>query len=531
MSKSYVRFLLVSFACAFVAVVFLRYWPRSEQAGAKSTAQAHRATPVIRIAHPSGEFIFPGTVGTRDFQLLVVPRSAAIPAGSVLVAFAGYHTEDHCVVLRSTREQARLIFKHDGREDVLAVGPPVGWDGRAFHIRRLGARIEVLADGRRILTGTLPSPPAAGNEKPYDLGMCGYARGALYVPIQKVRLQKLAPIRFLDDFQRDQAVGVWQALQGEWEITAITFAERSANPFALRARFHGLATDDDPLLRGRIERRKVGIGINLGVLEGVAKIERITGDGPAARAGLQEGDILVTVNGVPVLEGGPGRVQQLLHRSGIIRLTILRPGEERLRHVRVRPGLFRWGDIQEHIPLPGSQPARAALAVAGKDFWTEYRAEVTARARGAGAVGLAFYVRDALHYHLFRLTGALPSDGRAPEALRPDRLELVRVRGGREHILAARDFELSPETAYRLTVDFAGESITARLDGQTMLTARDAAAVGGKIGLYATHGDGALFDDVRVVSLSHKANGNPVPNPVPNPIPVAPPTTTTGLLS
>ena len=145
MSKSSAKFILVSIACAFVVVILFRFWPPSEQPGAKSTAKAHRGASVIRIAHPLGEFIFPGTAGTRDFQLLVVPHSAAVPAGSVLVAFAGYHTEDHCVLLRGTREQARLIFKHDGREDVLAVGPPVGWDGRAFHIRRLGARIEVLA--------------------------------------------------------------------------------------------------------------------------------------------------------------------------------------------------------------------------------------------------------------------------------------------------------------------------------------------------------------------------------------------------
>ncbi len=322
-----------------------------------------------------------------------------------------------------------------------------------------------------------------------------------------------APIRFEDTFMRDRSEDVWITLKGQWELSGMAFPDRSANPFSLFARFPETPRAD-PLDAGRIEEWQTGIGIQVGgYLEEIPRVERITGGGPAARAGLQEDDMIIAVDGVPTHRMNPWQVDSILRgggrRGGEISLKVLRPGEAAPRSFSIKPEGFQWGTAREAYGLPGGAPGPEALAAAGEPWWAEYSAEVSAKALGRGGFGLACAVRSASSFLLLRWTADADSEPRkeAANGIGADgkatgRIELVRVGGGREKILASKEgIGFRPFEFYRLALEWDASRIRALVDGAPIF---DVPAppdmVCGKVGLWARGGDGVYFDDVSVRS-------------------------------
>ena len=122
-------------------------------------------------------------------------------------------------------------------------------------------------------------------------------------------------------------------------------------------------------------------------------------------------------------------------------------------------------------------------------FWRDYRAGVAVRSADPSAtMGLVFYFRDARNYHLLRW-------------VERSRLELVRVRGDREEVLATSPAVGVTDSWYRLEVMVSGGAVGGYLDGTRLLLAEDDALVGGKVGLMVASEHGCWFDDVAVESV------------------------------
>jgi len=331
---------------------------------------------------------------------------------------------------------------------------------------------------------------------------------------------------FFDDFIRDGPDDTWLGLSGDWEYAGVRFPERSANPFSLRARFPG-REPRDAFLERRTKRATCGIGVNLSAWRGAVDVERITGNGPAAEAGLREHDIILEINGAPVrsahrfsfhedLDGPPGSK---------VTLKYLRLGELRPRTVKLTRRRYNWArgghglalSRDKTAGLPRHQerqvgqkrlerrkgsaanlgdlgaPVVGCVAATGKSSWRDYRYEASVMCPGAGGAGLAFAVRDAANYHVFRAVGDPGDTGVAA-----NRLALVRVRDSRETVLAEREWGPRRQTFYRMAVDLDDENIRCFVDGAPALETADADLPAGRVGVWALEGEGAFFDDVAV---------------------------------
>jgi hypothetical protein len=313
--------------------------------------------------------------------------------------------------------------------------------------------------------------------------------------------------RQTDDFMREGPDDTWRALSGEWQLAGTSFPERSANPFSLRARFR-LAEPTDMFLERRWKRQRSGLGVHLSSWRGLINVERITGGGPAARAGVEEHDIVVAIDGQPYLSMDGGALyEDLIGPPGTpVALTLLRHGEDKVKNVVVRRQTYRWARADYGHPVPGSKtqavPGEAiALAASGLSSWDDYRFEASVRPTRDGGAGIAFAVHSAHDYHAF-------ASGAAGD---PTRLALVRVRDGVPHVLADRPWSPRPQTYYRMAVDLTGHTVRAFVDGELALEAPRDDVPAGRIGLWASSpatdhhaGDvqqpvsGAYFDDVAV---------------------------------
>ncbi|MCZ7643803.1 MAG: PDZ domain-containing protein [Planctomycetota bacterium] len=313
---------------------------------------------------------------------------------------------------------------------------------------------------------------------------------------------------FRDGFMGEGAGGLWRPSRGKWELTQLTFPERSANPFSLRASFGDEPPADDKLYRDRLRHDDVGIGVMLGASEGTLHIVRITGGSPAQRAGLQEDDTIVEVNGQPVESYSPWRAQRQLTleaRSGRpFSLKVLRPGEKRLREFTLTGDIFRWGTPMVGKPLQPVSDSDDALILGGEAGWTDYAVEVAVKPLGAGGCGLALAATSPDDYVLLRWLGpkprVAPEAGGAARDAGDEKLQLIRVQGGRAAVLAEKPLRYRPYEFYRLALDWKGEEVTARVDGVRVFQERIPGLERGRIGLYALRGDPVFFDDVNVVS-------------------------------
>ena len=329
------------------------------------------------------------------------------------------------------------------------------------------------------------------------------------------RAMPLSAISFRDGFMRASAGHFWKPACGKWELTALAFPERSANPFSLRASFSGEAPTADRLYKDRLRREHYGIGVQLSMAEGTLHIVRITGGSPAARAGLAENDTVVEVDGASV-EGNEWQAQNLLLGSGggrALQLKILRAGEKRLLDFTIPREMFKWGTPLEGKLIQPVSDSHEALILGGEHGWSDYAAEVCIKPLGTGGAGLAIAVTspgDALllrwngppHLTLGRKTAS--DVGQPTQALKDpldgEKLQLVRLEKGQEHILAETPLRYRPYEFYRLTLDWQGEHVTAFLDGVEVFRKKVPGLRRGQVGLYALRGEPVFFDDVAVAS-------------------------------
>ncbi len=136
-------------------------------------------------------------------------------------------------------------------------------------------------------------------------------------------------------------------------------------------------------------------------------------------------------------------------------------------------------------------PDEIATAINGHPFWDEYRYTCAVRpGEPSGSVGLGFYAQDANNLYLFAVKV------RQQEKL-PDGFALLRVTDGQVRQLSVCPGGLLAGQWYQLQVRADGDTYTACVDGQPVLTAKDAVFTGGKVALRADHTK-ARFDDVLV---------------------------------
>ena len=332
------------------------------------------------------------------------------------------------------------------------------------------------------------------------------------------RALSLNNIRFDDNFMRETSNDAWRPLYGQWELTAMTFPERSANPFSLRAAFGSEKAAEDPLFKARMHDNDYGIGVMLSPYEGTLHIARITGGSPAARAGLAEDDIFLEIDGYALDQLNIWEAYkiayQLLMRgyAGDAHIKILRPGEKQPRTFSIKREYYKWGTPVDGIPIEPVNPQqesgsdRVSMIVGGEPGWSDYAAEVAVKPLGAGGMGLAVAYLSPEDYVLFRWRG--PAD-RTTVPARPeqkqagtiyDKLQLVRVSGGKETILAERTAGYRPYEFYRMGVDWSGEKISCLLDGNEVLKADVPDIKRGQVALYALKGEPVFFDDVHISS-------------------------------
>ncbi|HLV25690.1 MAG TPA: trypsin-like peptidase domain-containing protein [Gemmatimonadales bacterium] len=94
-----------------------------------------------------------------------------------------------------------------------------------------------------------------------------------------------------------------------------------------------------------------------------AEVSLVEDDGPAARAGVQIGDVIVGINGTAV-----GSVPELNAQLALVNagssttLNVIRYGEE--RQIEVNLGVRTSGVVPEATPTPSEGPASAGIAVA-----------------------------------------------------------------------------------------------------------------------------------------------------------------------
>lgn len=123
-------------------------------------------------------------------------------------------------------------------------------------------------------------------------------------------------------------------------------------------------------------------------------------------------------------------------------------------------------------------------------FWNDYRVAVSSRLLGAtSGMGLLFGHREGGSVYGLSWGGPGAAKGKA------NRLRLWRREGGRVSVLAERPAYARVGQWYRLSVETQGAQITARIDENVVLTARDSRLLGGQCGLYVEGSAGAEFDD------------------------------------
>ena len=136
----------------------------------------------------------------------------------------------------------------------------------------------------------------------------------------------------------------------------------------------------------------------------------------------------------------------------------------------------------------GSAPA---TVLTGHRFWADYEFSASVRSRGDSWAGLIVSQRADDDYYLLRadLRG-LP--------VAPRRIELVRVKGDQETVLASGSTPMAAEQWYRLGVRLRGPRMQCLLDGDVIFDRVDPEAIGGPVGLWALGtATECLFDDVR----------------------------------
>jgi hypothetical protein len=158
--------------------------------------------------------------------------------------------------------------------------------------------------------------------------------------------------------------------------------------------------------------------------------------------------------------------------------------------------------------LAGTALDGPAVAAAGDWFWEDYTIEVSVyapeEATGFG-VGLCWsgdgvgpgdptYERRgtaSTHLHLLRFLRREGDWGK---------VQLVRVRGSREAVLAERSVPTSPGEWHRMAISATGEQLVGAVDGRELLSASDPGLAHGQIVLWVAGERAVSFDDVEAYS-------------------------------
>jgi len=131
-----------------------------------------------------------------------------------------------------------------------------------------------------------------------------------------------------------------------------------------------------------------------------------------------------------------------------------------------------------------------AVAATGFWFWDTYRAEVSVRAAGDGAIGLCCYLQDPSNYLALRWDHA----GQGGER------QLVAVRDGRAQTLAAAAGGWAHDQWYRLSIEVVDQHVIARIDDELVFELDTSLFGQGQVGLLA---DGVTFADFDDVVIEH----------------------------
>ena len=414
--------------------------------------------------------------------------------------------------LRSDAPQGYLAIVAVDPGEADAPSAAIACEAEGTELRVAGRRWQVLAGGTQAAQGVLEGAArrfcvkrtarrlllGVGDRWVYGAAVAApQGKPAIRVGVDQatavatLRLVAREPVRFADDFPDPvPKAGVWSPVRGRWALRSLSYTEQSANPAELAAVFDDF---EDVASRDRTRTLEIGIGVMLDRRYPV--VEAVASGSPAHQGGIAVGDRIRSIGGVAVSSATEAGARLQGKEGDAVRLTVERGGER--REVALERALVVWGKAHRIVPIPPAAPDDVGLITAGFDFWTDYTFTCGTQVRGVGGLGLVFAWLGPGDYHLFRgLAAEKVVDGTG-------RWQLVRVRGGREQVLAEREGGFLPNEFYKLSVAVGGDAPGAvravgSVDGVTVAAAADDAIVPGKLGLWAAGPGAVSFDDVLV---------------------------------
>lgn len=308
--------------------------------------------------------------------------------------------------------------------------------------------------------------------------------------------------RAADDFMRVGNEPVdWDVLSGKWELTALSNPDRSANPFHLAFRSPGPRWED-PIFAERVDIKRYGTGALIGMVRGLPAISRISGNGPAARAGVEEEDIVLSAAGYGSFHGLSRGVG-----GDKVRFNLLRPSSGKLLNITVPKEPYRWGETTSPVPWSGGSESPEGLVAIGRPDWTEGRVEVNVAVGRDGSAGAAFRVVDRSDFSAVALSGA-------------GEIQVLRFVSGQREVVARKAIPVWPGSFYRLGVTLTASEVSADVDGVPVLKALLEDGFG-RVGLWASTVAAArgtaprppLFDDFVFSSRLSDVSSGQAPAP------------------
>lgn len=138
----------------------------------------------------------------------------------------------------------------------------------------------------------------------------------------------------------------------------------------------------------------------------------------------------------------------------------------------------------------GRSAGERAIATTGYRFWDNYSLQIACRPIDDRPLGLVVHYQGPDDYTLFRWASAADKTAK--------HRQLIRRRNGKETVLAEAGGGYTAQQWYRLRMTVRDDTVSAAVDGNTILEARDPLLFSGQVGLF-TEGTETRFDDAYVV--------------------------------